>query len=110
MIRRQDFRIFAGILGKTNKIVEQIQESAFCKHALYQRGKICIPCFFVISVNGLPFHKTIEGGRDGACFCPGLITDDTKGIVDKKAFYGFLIVLNLPVCILYGDPIRFRRF
>ena len=83
MVSGKNFNFSSSVIGEADKIANNIEQSAFFKHALKQGLEVCELCSFVITVHRLPFHETGKRRGDRSCLGCGLIANNAECIICK---------------------------
>ena len=83
MVSGKNFDFCSSIIGEADKIANDIEQSAFFKHALKQGLEVCELCGFVITIHRLPFHETGKRRGDRSGLGCGLIANNAECIICK---------------------------
>ena len=83
MITGEYFVLFQALVGKQNKVLENIEQTLFLEDAFKKCVKLRILRVLIAAVLCFPFHKAVFTGGDRACAVFRKVTHYADGVIDK---------------------------
>ena len=99
MIARQYFHLGQAIIGKTNEVLQNIQQPLPLKDSLKESIELSILGIFVVTVGSLPLHEAVFPRGNGASLGSHHVTHNADGVVDEHGGNLMHIVPKLKICL-----------
>ena len=83
MVSGKDFESLCSLVGKTNKVFDDIQQPLFLEHTLKEGIELGILRVFITAVFRFPLHKAIFTGGNRSGFGGELVAHHADSVIDE---------------------------